>query len=88
MKTGEKLKVFLPVVMTLLAVIFLALGGSENTMIVPRRVMLVLTLGTVLWSLYQVGKDGWNNKKVMVMTSVTSMISVTVVIFMVVKTGW
>ncbi len=76
MKPGKKVSVFLPVVISFLAtqhwfhaLIFLVIGGSATTMlsmedmILFRRAMIVLTLGTLLWSVYQIVRDGWKNKK-------------------------
>ncbi|GAB7054761.1 MULTISPECIES: hypothetical protein [Paenibacillus] len=101
MKPGKKVSVFLPVVISFLAtqhwfhaLIFLVIGGSATTMlsmedmILFRRAMIVLTLGTLLWSVYQIVRDGWKNKKMIVMTSISFVVSMTFVIVTLVKMGW
>jgi hypothetical protein len=100
-KTGRKVSAFLPIVMTFLAtqhwfhgLIFMMIGGYASTMmsmeymLIFRRMMIVLTLTTVLWSVYQLYKDRFQNKKMFIMTSISSVVSVVFVIITFVKTGW
>jgi hypothetical protein len=103
MKTGKKVSAFLPMILTVLAtqhwlhgLLFIMLGGtaselmsmSMDDMLPFQRVMIVLTLVTVLWSVYQLFKDGFKNKGMIVMTSISSLVGVGYVIMTLVKTGW
>jgi cation transport ATPase len=104
MKTGTKVSAFLPMIMTFLAtqhwlhglILFILLGGSASQMMSEsmghmiglQRIMIVLTLITVLWSVYKLFKDGFKNKGMIVMTSISTVISVGYVIVTLVKTGW
>ncbi|WP_047153085.1 hypothetical protein [Aneurinibacillus tyrosinisolvens] len=103
MKKGQKVSTFLPMILTFLAtqhwlhgLLFIMLGGtaselmsmSTDDMLPFQRVMIVLTLVTVLWSVYQLFKDGFKNKGMMVMTSLSSLVGVGYVIVTLVNTGW
>jgi hypothetical protein len=74
--------------------IFMMLEGSMMSMSMDdmvgfQRVMIVLTLVTVLWSMYKLfKKDGFKNKGMMVMTSISSVVGVGYVFATLVKTGW
>jgi hypothetical protein len=101
MTTGQKVSTVLPIVMTFLAsqhwfhgLIFMMIGGYASTMmsmehmLLFRRMMIVLTLVTVVWSVYQLCKNGFQDKKMFLMTSFSSVVSVVFVIITLVKTGW
>ncbi|MFY0543366.1 hypothetical protein [Brevibacillus sp. H7] len=102
-KTGKKVSTFLPIIITFLAtqhwlhgLLFIMLGGtaselmsmSTDAMLPFQRVMIVLTLVTVLWSVYQLFKDGFKHKGMIVMTSISSLVGIGYVIVTFVKTGW
>ncbi|MFC3885099.1 hypothetical protein ACFOU2_17145 [Bacillus songklensis] len=103
-KTGQKVSAFLPMIITFLAtqhwlhrlLLFIFLGGSAggmmsmnmDSMIGFQRMMIVLSLVTVLWSVYQLVKDGFKSKGMIVMTSISTIMSVGYVIMTLVKTGW
>ena len=99
-KTGRKLSAFLPMIMTFLAtqhwlhgLIFMLLGGSMasvsmDDMIGFQRVMIMMTLVTVLWSVYRLVKDGFKNKGMMVMTSLSSLVGIGYVIVILATSGW
>lgn len=103
-QTGKRLSVYLPIIMTFLAtqhwfhglILFVLLGGSATEMMSMsmdhmlglQRMMIVLTLITVIWSVYKLVKDGFKSKGMIVMTSISSLISVGYVAVVLVKTGW
>lgn len=104
MKTGQKVSTFLPIIITFLAsqhwlhglILFILLGGSASEMMSMsmdgmvgfQRVMIVLTLVTVLWSMYNLFKDGFKHKGMIVMTSISSLVGIGYVIVTLVKSGW
>jgi hypothetical protein len=77
-------------------ILFILLGGSASDMMNMsmghmvgfQQMMMVHTLGTVLWSVYKLIQDGFKNKSMIVMTSISSVISVGYVIVAWLKTGW
>jgi cation transport ATPase len=99
-KTGKKVSAFLPMILTFLAtqhwlhgLLFMMLGGSMmsmsmDDMIEFQRIMIVLTFVTVLWSMYKLFKDGFKNKGMMVMTSISSLVGIGYIIVTLAKTGW
>lgn len=93
----------LPMIVTFLAtqhwlhgLLFIMLGGTANELmsmsadaILPvQRVMIVLTLVSVLWSVYQVVKDGFNHKGMIVMTVISSLVGIGYVMMAWVNNGW
>lgn len=101
-KTGQKVWAFLPIIITFLAtqhwlhgLLFIALGGTASELMSMRtdkmlpfqRVMIVLTLAAVIWSVYQLVKDGFKHKGMIVMTSISSLIGIGYAIMAVVHTG-
>ncbi len=101
--TGKKVSAFLPIIFTFLAtqhwlqgLLFIMLGGtaselmrmSTDYMLPFQRVMIVLTLVAVLWSIYQLVKDGFKHKAMIVMTCISSLVGIGYVIVALVKTGW
>ncbi|KQL43975.1 hypothetical protein AN963_21240 [Brevibacillus choshinensis] len=101
--SGKKISTFLPIMITFLAtqhwlhgLVFIMLGGTASelmsmgpeAMLPFQRVMIVLTLATVLWSVYQLIKDGFRQKVSIVMTSISSIIGIGYVIVTLVKSGW
>lgn len=100
MKRGKNVSMFLPMVLTFLAtqhwlhgLLFMMLGGSMasismNEMAGFQRVMIVLTLVTVLWSVYDLCKDGFKHKGMIVMTSFSTLVGLGYVMMTVMKMGW
>lgn len=103
-KAGQKISAFLPIMITFLAtqhwlhglLLFIFLGGSAGgvmsmsmeAMIGVQRIMMVLCLVSVLWSVYQLVKDGFKSKGMIIMTSLSTVMSVGYVIVTLIKTGW
>lgn len=52
-----------------------------------QRIMIVLTLITVMWSVYKLVKDGFKSKGIAVMTSISSLISVGYAVVVLGKSG-
>lgn len=53
-----------------------------------RRVLVVLTLGTILWSIYNLLKEPVLSGKVMIIVMLVAITSLLFVIITVSKTGW
>lgn len=102
-KIGKRVSTFLPIILPFLAtqhwlhgLLFIMLGGtaselmsmSTDAMLPFQRVMIVLTLAAVLWSVYQLFKDGVQHKGMIVMTAISSLIGIGYVIVTFVTTGW
>lgn len=101
-QTGKRLSAFLLMIMTFLAtqhwfhgrILSVLLGGSASQMMsmdhmqVFQRMMIVLTLITIMWSVYKFVKDGFKSKGLIVMTSISSLISVGYLVVILVKAGW
>ncbi|QRG65904.1 hypothetical protein [Brevibacillus choshinensis] len=100
---SKKILPFLPVIITFLAtqhwlhgLVFIMLGGTAGELMSMgpeamqtfQRVMIVLTLITVLWSVYQLMQNGFRQKASMVMTSISSTIGIGYVIVTLMKSGW
>ncbi|MBP1934490.1 hypothetical protein [Ammoniphilus resinae] len=103
MKKWRKVSMFLPMILTFLAtqhwlhgLIFIALGGtaselmsmSMDSMLPFQRVMIVLTLVTVLWSVYELLKDRFIHKAKIALTSISALIGLGYVIAALIHNGW
>lgn len=101
--TGEKVSSILPLIITFIAtqhwlhgLIFILLGGTANQLIAMstdemlpfQRGMIVITLVTILWSVYQLLKDGIKHKGMILMTSFSSLVGLTYVAVTLFKNGW
>jgi hypothetical protein len=84
MKTGQKVLTLLPIVLSILAV---GLEGISGDLEFLRRVVVVLTLGSILWSIYNLLKEPAKPKTI-ILTTITAVLSLVLLIGTVSQTGW
>jgi hypothetical protein len=99
MKTSQTATSFVSVVVSFLAsqhhnlhmLILMFIGGSTHmmeTMFLLRRVMIVMTLLTVVWSIYRLYKHRCKEKWVIGMTGISAVVSILFVVKTFVEIGW
>lgn len=101
MDIGQVVVMFLPIIIPFFAsqhglhgLILMIMGESAiNTdflieMDGYRKVVIILTLTSILWSIYNLLKEPSTPKKLIVMTIISSVISIVFVLATLLKTGW